>query len=149
MQSYKQSTKTLLKKLSTMSSFGDFNTHYVDELQTTRLCDYITELCTLLGEPHERVINRAGLDRVYGHQIFCGMRNPKRDKVIQLAFGFQMNASQCDNMLKVARKPSLYPRIQRDAVIIFCLEHKVDFLNTQIMLRDQNLPALGDDTAHD
>lgn len=113
------------------------------ELTSPELCDYITALCEKRGEPHERVVKRAGLDRVYGHQIFCGLRQPTRDKVIQLAFGFQMHAEEAQALLKIAHKSALYPRVERDAAILFCLHRGMSIIDTQEMLSELNLPTLG------
>ena len=95
------------------------------------------------GEIAERVIKRAGIDRTYGHQLFSGRRKPSRDKVIQLAFGFELGVEGIQRLLKVARKPSLYTKLKRDAVVIYCLAQDMGIAEAQNVLADFELTALG------
>ena len=142
-QNKRITTNTLLRRLFRTSSFDRFKANYANELTTPEISDYITALSTERGEPHERVVKRAGLDRVYGHQIFCGFRQPTRDKVIQLAFGFEMSVDEAQALLKIAHKSALYPRVERDAAILFCLHRGMRIMQAQEMLAELNLPMLG------
>ncbi len=105
--------------------------------------EYITEKCAQINIPPERVILRAGLDRVYGHQIFQGIRRPSRDKVIQLAFGFELDPGETQELLRRARYSELYPKIKRDAAILFCLQRKMSFIDTQNLLDELQLQIIG------
>lgn len=105
--------------------------------------EYLRQLCRDRGEIAERVIKRAGIDRTYGHQLFSGRRKPSRDKVIQLAFGFGLGVEGTQRLLKVARKPSLYPKLKRDAVVIYCLAQDMGIAEAQNVLADFELTALG------
>jgi hypothetical protein len=91
-----------------------------------------------------QVIQKSGLYRTLGHQLFNGYRKPSRDKVIQIAFGFESDYAEAQEMLKKARMSPLYPRIKRDSVIIHALTHKRSFLETQSLLYEMGLPILGE-----
>ena len=52
-------------------------------------------------------------------------------------------AGEAQEMLKIARRSPLYPRIKRDTVIIYCLHNHVSLVDTQIILQDLELPLLG------
>ena len=105
--------------------------------------EYISSLCTRKNEVPEHIIQRAGLEKSFGHQLFSGRRSPSRDTVLQLAFGFSLSVSETQELLKVARKSPLYPRVKRDSAIIYCLYHEIPFVDTQIILHDLDLPILG------
>jgi hypothetical protein len=92
----------------------------------------------------EHIIQRAGLEKSFGHQLFSGRRTPSRDTVLQLAFGFSLSVTDTQELLKVARKSPLYPRVKRDSAIIYRLYHGKSFVDTQIILHDLDLPILGD-----
>ena len=51
--------------------------------------------------------------------------------------------AQTQEMLKIAQRSMLYPRIKRDTVIIYCLHNHISLENTQIILQDLGLPLLG------
>lgn len=105
--------------------------------------EYLRQLCRGKGEIAEHVIKRAGIDRTYGHQLFSGRRKPSRDKVIQLAFGFGLNVEEAQKLLKAARHTALYPKIKRDAAIIYCLARNMEIAGAQDLLADCDLSALG------
>ena len=105
--------------------------------------EYITRLSEDKNESHEKIITRANIERSYGHKIFAGSRKPSRDTVIQLAFGFEADIELAQEMLKVAGKSPLYPRIKRDVVIIYCLYNHASLEKTQMCLSELNLPLLG------
>ena len=105
--------------------------------------EYISSLCAEQSEVPEHIIQRAGLEKSFGHQLFSGRRTPSRDTVLQLAFGFSLSVTGTQELLKVARKSPLYPRVKRDSAIIYCLYHGKSFDDTQSILYDLDLPILG------
>jgi hypothetical protein len=139
------STSTLLSSLFRTSSFERYKDKNVEAMNLPAFHKYISELCEERSEVRERVIKRAQLDRVYGHQIFTGRYVPSRDKVIQLAFGFFLDVKGTQELLKIARKPELYPKVERDAAILFCLSHGKKFDETQQLLSELGLSLLGGD----
>jgi hypothetical protein len=55
-----------------------------------------------------------------------------------------MTAEQAQELLRRADKSLLYPRIKRDAAIIFCLSRGMDVIDTQSLLESLDLTLLGD-----
>ena len=110
---------------------------------TVSFCDYLQVWCRKQQEVPEQVIRRANLEKSYGHQLFSGKRNPSRDTVLQLAFAMRADLGQVQEMLRIARKSPLYPRIKRDTVLIYCLHNHISLVETQIILQDLGLPLLG------
>ena len=105
--------------------------------------EYLTGWCKAHQEVPEQLIRRANLEKSFGHQLFSGKRKPSRDTVIQLAFAMNADVPQAQEMLKIARKSPLYPRIKRDTVIIYCLHNHISLVDTGIILTDLKLPVLG------
>ena len=109
---------------------------------------YITALCADKDILPAHVIEKSGIERTFGHQLFNGRRNPSRDKVIQLAVGFEMDYKETQKLLKVARKSALYPKIKRDAVVIYALENKLSIYDIQATLAELSLPVIGEEADH-
>ncbi|MBO5497330.1 MAG: hypothetical protein J5967_08000 [Oscillospiraceae bacterium] len=137
-------TEELLRLLFMESSLDHLMRRSADSVQLPAFSDYITALCRQRGEPPERVINRTNLERSYGHQLFSGRRSPSRDTVLQLAFGFGMDYEAAQELLKIARKSLLHPRVKRDMVLVFGLHHHYSILDCQIALEQYGLPLLGE-----
>jgi hypothetical protein len=137
-------TSGLFKGLSRAKDLDEFLERNQDQLHTPAFHIYITNLCLEANQVPEQVIKRANIERTYGHQLFNGTRKPSRDKVIQLAFGFCLDVDATQNLLRAARKSPLYPKVKRDAVILFCIVHRMDLLETQSILQRLDISLLGD-----
>ena len=137
-------TDILLRRLLKTSSIRNFLRHYnTNENQFPALSEYITGLCAKKEVSAESVIKKANIERTYGHKFFNGSRVPSRDKVLQLALGFELNLEETQKLLAVARQSPLHPRVKRDAVIIFVLKKGHSLFEVQSVLSDLNLPILG------
>ena len=136
-------TDELLRLLFMESSLDNFMTRDNSDILFPSFPDYINSLSDKRGEPPAKIISRANLDKSYGHQIFRGIRHPSRDTVLQLAFGFELDFVRTQTLLKIARHTLLHPRVKRDMVIIFCLQHHYSIVETQIALDEYDLPLLG------
>jgi len=109
---------------------------------------YITDLCTQKNILPAHVIEKSGIERTFGHQLFNGRRNPLRDKVIQLAVGFGMDYKETQDLLKIARKSVLYPKLKRDAVVIYAVENNLSIFDIQATLSELSLPLMGEEGDH-
>ena len=137
------STRELWARLFKAVSIDDYLERDGDPCQLPDFPDYITQLCEARGEKPEHIINRAGIDRSFGHRLFSGARNPSRDTVLQLAFGFELTTDGAQQLLKVARATPLHPKVKRDAVIAYCLFKRKSLIEAQQLLHERDLPLLG------
>ncbi len=143
MQQTSKSTSTLLRRLLKTHNFRDFFGKNEEAMQVPNFCTYIAELSRASEQTQEHIIRRSAIERTYGHQLFNGTRKPSRDKVIQLAFGFGMDVDGTQDMLRIACKSLLYPKIKRDAAILYCIGRGADIMETQTLLLDLGLDLLG------
>ena len=65
----------------------------------------------------------AGISEVYLHQVFSGHRSPSRNRVLCLCIGLQASVEETQSLLVQAHHAPLYPRDQRDAILIYGLSH--------------------------
>lgn len=136
-------TSNLLQELFKAPNLSSFMESNEDELHTPPFHEYISELCHVMNQIPERVIKQSAIERTYGHQLFNGTRKPSRDKAIQLAFGFGLNVDSTQALLKAALKSPLYPRIKRDAAILYCINQHMSVMDVQDILHDLQLTLLG------
>ena len=116
---YSKTTEDLLKTLLRTDEYSQ-----LQELKDNGVVSLAEHLDALLDQKETskaEVIYRAGLDTVYGYQIFNGTRKPSRDKLLQLAFGFPLTYKETLTLLRIAGVYSLYVRRRRDSIIIFAL----------------------------
>ncbi len=136
-------TSDFFRRLIKTSDLEGFIQRHEGEMDLPEFHTFINDLCTISGQVPEHVIIRANIERTYGHQLFNGTRNPSRDKVIQLAFGFGLDVDATQKLLLVAQFSPLYPKLRRDAAILYCLEHHLDILELQSLLQSLGLTLLG------
>lgn len=139
------STEELLKLIFAESSLEHWMRRDASNVFFPELPDYIGMLLRERGEAAERVIKRADIEKSFGHQIFSGRRKPSRDTVLRLAFGFELDYEGTQELLKVARKSPLHPKVRRDMVLVFCLQHKKSVVECQLALHEYGLPLLGEE----
>ena len=136
------STQELWARLFKAPSIGRF----LDEhsgMALPMFSDYIAQLASERGEKHEAVIARAGIERTFGYRLFNGTRNPSRDTVLQIAFGFGLDCDETQQLLKVAGMSPLHPKVKRDAVVAYCLHNGRSLMDVQELLHNNGLPLLG------
>jgi hypothetical protein len=136
-------TSKLWEQLIKAASVKQFIEQNETEIGLPAFCKYISSLCKNRGEVPERIIKKANIERSYGHSIFRGDRNPSRDTVLQLAFGFDADVELAQSLLRHAGHSLLYPRVPRDTVVSYCLIHGTGFIETQRILMELNLPLIG------
>ena len=142
-------TSTLLRRLRQAPDMTSFLQTNADSLGTEPFCAGIAALARQRGESPERIIARAGIERSFGHQLFNGTRSPSRDKVLQLAFGFELGVDEAQKLLRAAGKSALYPRIPRDAAVLFCLDRHLPLLDAQALLADLDMTLRGGGTGRE
>ena len=141
-------TTTLMKRLFKAQDLPAFMEKNEVYMQAPSFAAYINRLCEEYGLVPERVIKQAQIERSYGHQLFNGTRTPSRDKALQLAFAFRLNVEQTQDLLRLAGKGALYPKLKRDAVIINCLSRGKNMFQVQEALAFFGLTLLGGEWKH-
>ncbi|MCL2501200.1 MAG: hypothetical protein FWE90_12830 [Defluviitaleaceae bacterium] len=137
-------TDTLLRRLFKTASLNRFVERLEESGQDAPPFHvHIKQLCDETETTVEHIIRTAEIERTHGHKFFNGTRIPSRDKVLQLAFGFGLDCAGAQKLLTLAKRGALYPKIKRDAVIIYALERKLGITAVQDKLHDLKLPLLG------
>lgn len=144
-QNKESSTSSLFRKLTSTSDLGVFINAHAADMEMPKFHEHITQLARKAGQIPEQIIKQAAIERTYGHQLFNGIRKPSRDKVIQLAIAFKLDLDDTQFLLQIAQKSPLYPKIKRDAAIIYCILNQKDIFEVQSVLQGLELTLLSGD----
>lgn len=68
------------------------------------------------------VVRLSGINVTVVYDIFAGKSLPGRDRAIMLAFGLRCSLRETQRILKLAGVSELWPKVRRDAIIIWCIE---------------------------
>lgn len=137
-----KSTRELFDILKSDVDIADYLKSNRIEFMNIDLRDYLNGLLEEKGIEKSEVIRRSGLDRTYAYQIYSGLKKPSRDKLLALGFGMGMNLEEIQVMLQVARYPTLYPRDERDSVIIFGIHHRSSIQEVNELLYEMKMSII-------
>ena len=84
-------------------------------------------------------LSKAGMSEIYLHQIFAGRRNPSRSRMLCLCFGLSASLEETQELLRLCGLAELYPKVRRDAIIIYGLLHGMDLfaVNDRLFSEDE------------
>ena len=136
-------TNTLMKRLFKAADLDTYLEGNESDLHSPDFYTLLKQACEKRNMLPAQVIERAQIERTYGHQLFNGTRRPSRDKVLQLALGLGLSVDETQRLLRAAGKSPLYPRLKRDAALIFCLKNGYDMMETQEILEKHGISLLG------
>ncbi len=149
MEQKRLTTGALLNRIFACGDFHSFVRENRDALCVPSFQAQVAAYLTTKGMTKERLIEKSGIERVYGYQLLSGARAPGRDKVVQLCIGLGLNVEESQHLLMAARRPALYPRIERDAALLYALRRGYDMFQTQELLHERGATLLGKGAKHD
>lgn len=79
-------------------------------------------------------IAAADISKSYGYQVLRGERIPGRDILLRTALALPLELEETQRLLMVGGCGALYPKIRRDAAVIFALNQKMTLLETEELL---------------
>ncbi len=121
--SMKKDTEELLNELKEAKAITDFTSANAGEFEVLSLDETLLQMLGKYKKTKIDVIKAARFDYTYGYQIFDGKKRPKREKLLQLAFGFPLSLEDTNRMLRAGGVNGLYIRCKRDVICMYCL-HK-------------------------
>lgn len=114
----------------------------IDIIPDINFTEYLEALLSQSGLKKAEVIKKANLHREYGYQIFKGIRTPDKDKIICISLAMHLSVEETNRLLSLSNNGSLYAKVARDAIVIYCLNNKLDVMATNEMLLNLNFKAL-------
>ena len=130
-------TDKLLQILKSKKTYAEAFEEIQNMQYVLDLSEYLHTLAAERGMKPADIMRRSGLKKSYFYSLFDGERkNPKRDVLIQLGFGFHMSFDEMQEFLRHLGAAQLYPRIARDGVIIYALQHDMDIIKCDILLAE-------------
>ncbi|MGN0247493.1 MAG: helix-turn-helix domain-containing protein [Lachnospiraceae bacterium] len=112
---------------------------YEQYLPTVRDISFHTYLKNLIVKQkcsNADLMREAFISKTYLYQVLNGERLPGRDIVLRIAYALKLSVEETQRLLTLAGKGVLYPKIRRDAAILFCLQKKMSLDETNAFLEN-------------
>lgn len=135
-------TFSLQEELRKTNNIEQFEEENSSEFYVQSVAEYLSELLRKYDRKKIEIYKRANLDEGYMYQIFNGRRNAKRDKLLQIAFGFPLTLEETQRLLHLGEHGELYVRRKRDAYLMFALEKGYDVMQTNELLYEKGVKIL-------
>lgn len=82
------------------------------------------------------LISTAYISKTYAYQFLNGERLPGRDIILRIGLATGLTVDEVQRLLTLAGKSTLYPKIRRDAGILYCLRKQMTLDETNSFLED-------------
>lgn len=120
----KLDTQELMRMIQSSSDLGTLLKVHYDNARDPGLAEYLAEMLKKHSCSISQVIMRSMLSKSFVYQIFNESRCPGRDILLRIAFAMELTLDETQRLLTVSRRGPLYPKVRRDAAIIFCILKK-------------------------
>ena len=94
----------------------------------------LQELLEQAGVSAPEWIAAADISKSYAYQVLRGERIPGRDILLRTALSLSLSLKETQRLLMVGGCGALYPKIRRDAAVIFALNQHMTLLETEDLL---------------
>lgn len=88
------------------------------------------------GYSKSNIINKSDFSYCYFYDVINGRKIPGRDKIIRLILTMHLNVDECQEALRISGRSALYPRIRRDAIILFAISNGYSIYQLSELLAD-------------
>lgn len=130
----KKTTQELINEIKSSNSIYTYLDENKAQLFDLDFKSYLNQLLKQKNCPKAYAIKHSGLSETYAYQIFAGKKAPSRDKVLALCFGMKLTISEAQHLLNKAGVSELYPRDQRDSVVLFALKKELSIIECNELL---------------
>lgn len=134
----RRETGELLSILEKTEDLSDALSALDGELDAPDFTECLARYMAERGLNAAQLSEAALLSRSFAYQLCSGGRRPSRDMALRLALVLGLSVEQTQAFLRSAQLGALYPRVTRDAVVIYALEHRLGVAAT-----DERLLSLG------
>ena len=107
----------------------------INHMQDAPTCaQALREMLEQAGVPAPQWIAGADISKSYGYQVLRGERTPGRDVLLRTALFLHLSLKQTQRLLALGGCGALYPKVRRDAAVIFALNQNLTLLETEELL---------------
>lgn len=89
------------------------------------------------------LIVNASISKTYAYQFLNGERIPGHDIILRMCLVMSLKLDEIQRLLTLAGKSVLYPKIRRDAAVLYCIKKKMTLDETNTFLENSGeIPLL-------
>ena len=139
-----KNTEKLLELLKNSGSIDLYLQENKDFLLDCSIKEYLNTLIHEKKLTIRQIAKDSDLKESYCYQFLSpsNPRVPSRDVLLSLCIGMQLNLDETQAALKIAKLAPLYPKDERDSIILFGIEKSKTIVYINIALYDHDFKCL-------
>ena len=99
------------------------------------------------GLKAKNIIGSSRMERSYFYHILSGKKIPSRNMTIRIGLCIQADLQNINRLLRLAGAPGLYPKIRRDALLIYAIQQKMTMEQANLLLLEHDeIPLYREET---
>jgi transcriptional regulator with XRE-family HTH domain len=139
----KDSTVDLMHKIQTANSVTEMFSELKKASDLPTVGAYLDGIRMERGLKKEQLFTSVGISAIFGYEILRGVKSPSRDTLLQFAFAFNMSVEETQRLLSIGEKAQLYPKLMRDAHIIYALSHEFSLVEFNVSAISKGILPIG------
>jgi len=136
-------TEKILNQLGGDKSFTEILNENKESFSYKSIGEYILDEIQKQNTTKAKVIRQSGINKRFFFHITSDKKRPSRRYIIRIFISLQLCLKDIQWYLKACDYPQLYARDKRDAVIIYCINHRISVQECNTMLNKVGLENLG------
>ena len=134
-------TSQLLSLIKKSGTFSEITEVFHDNEEIPVFCHFLYELMEKHNITPTEIIGLSSIERSYFYHILSGQKLPGRNMILRICLCLRATLAETNQLLRLAQQGVLYPKIRRDAAIIFAIEKKYTMQQTNdLLLKEHELP---------
>lgn len=122
----RRSTGELTRLIEGSSGFTQTLEEIAPELDEKTFSQRLRELMDRRGVKAAELAELSLMSRSFVYQLCSGEREPGRDVVLRLALLLRAGIQETQRLLRAAGRGALYPRVRRDAIVLYALKEEME-----------------------
>lgn len=109
-----------------------------DSFVSEDLKEFWKEVIAKCGMSKVDIINKADIGYTYFYSVIGGKNYPSRDTIIKIFVAMGLSLEDCQRALKLYNWAQLYPKVKRDSIVIYALNHSLSLYKLEEMLEEND-----------
>ena len=136
-QNMRKSTEDLLEELQNENcKIDEYLKENGESFVYDKIKDFWETAIEKSGYSKSNIINKSDFSYCYFYDVINGRKIPGRDKIIRLILTMHLSVDECQEALRISGRSALYPRIRRDAIILFAISNGYSIYQLSELLAD-------------
>lgn len=138
----KKDTNELMDELIQSDNTDEYYSKNAQFMVNDKISIYLNNILENKGLVKSKIIKKTELSEVQCYQIFDGRRKPSRDSLLSICIAMELSLDETQQILKAGGFAPLYPKNQRDVIIIKGIHNNLSVAQINERLYDLDLPTI-------